>query len=61
MKNVKGKFREAKKYSSIKKKVTKKVSKKKVKLTKPKVNRTKKRSLIKNLRELAKSWEKEDE
>ena len=63
MKKVKGKFREAKKYTSIKKKVVKRKvnSTRKIKLTKPKVNRTKKRSLIKNLRDLAKAWEKEDE
>ena len=63
MKKVKGKFREAKKYTSIKKKIVKrKVSiTRKVKLTKPKVDRTKKKSLIKNLRDLAKAWEKENE
>ncbi len=61
MLKVRGKFREAKKYSSITKKITKKVSTKKYKVTKPKVDRSKKISLIKKLRDFAKSMDKEDE
>jgi len=61
MLKVRGKFREAKKYSSITKKVKKKETTKKYKYTKPKVDRTKKVSLIKKLREFAKSLDKEDE
>jgi hypothetical protein len=61
MLKVRGKFREAKKYSAITKKVKKKETTKKYKYTKPKVDRTKKISLIKKLREFAKSLDKEDE
>lgn len=61
MLKVRGKFREAKKYSSITKKVRKKETTKKYKYTPPKVDRTKKVSLIKKLREFAKSLDKEDE
>jgi hypothetical protein len=57
MGKVKGKFREGKK-SSVKKKFSKKTAKssKKIKKTKPKVDRSKKKGLIKIMREKAKSW-----
>ena len=61
MLKVRGKFREAKKYSAITKKVMKKEITKKYKYTKPKVDRTKKISLIKKLREFAKSLDKEED
>lgn len=61
MNKVKGRFRETKEYTMIlKKKPAKKTTKKaKIKLTKPKVDRSKKTSLIKKMRDLAKSWENE--
>lgn len=60
MGSVKGKFREVKEYSALKKKVVKKAPERpRAKLTKPKVDRSKKISLIKKMRDIAKSFESE--
>ena len=62
MSSVKGKFRETKEYAAIKKKTVKKSPRtKKYKVTKPKVDRSKKTSLIKKMRDLAKSFESKNE